>query len=380
MVNARTTDGGYNWFIQTADTQKVVYNDKGQVVEVIGTKYKGARCLDYVTPDFAVIGHIEGQITISRDGGDSWDSLSLNTIQDIKIIRFADSLSGIALTNNFIFLTTDGGVTWENITSNLNYSGAIYFQSAFMRDDFIYAGGFFSLDKGNTWTKSNPILNINGMHGVNFINNYEGWCSGRRQIVPNQFQYVDVILHTTNSGLDWVTQLDTVLEPHFPLTGDIYFANSSEGLAYGEGGKIWRTSDGGQYWDLDKSFPIEQSDHFTKLAFPNGNLNKILANVYFIGDIWMFTDPTSIEENVIGTNDMSIFPNPASEYITITKPSEGFEPSEVSGVQIFNTLGECVLKESIHPMTPSHRMNVEHLPSGVYYLRIGSRTQMFVKM
>jgi hypothetical protein len=80
-----------------------------------------------------------------------------------------------------------------------------------------------------------------------------------------------------------------------------------------------------------------------------------------------------------------LFPNPASEYITISKPSEGFEPSEGSDVKIFNMLGECVMTApTAHPSTGSGsdnlRIDISHLPRGVYYIRIGSRSKMFVKM
>jgi hypothetical protein len=79
-------------------------------------------------------------------------------------------------------------------------------------------------------------------------------------------------------------------------------------------------------------------------------------------------------------NGLFIFPNPASEYITITKPSEGFEPSEGSGIKIYNTLGECVMNVETRLAVSLQRLDISHLPTGVYYLRIGNRTQMFVKM
>ncbi|PKL85574.1 MAG: hypothetical protein CVV22_07610 [Ignavibacteriae bacterium HGW-Ignavibacteriae-1] len=87
--------------------------------------------------------------------------------------------------------------------------------------------------------------------------------------------------------------------------------------------------------------------------------------------------------DMINTSGFSIHPNPATEYLEITvtlNPTVNRRVDEGSGIKIYNTLGECVLTEPIHPMTPSHRMNVEHLPRGVYYIRIGNRTQMFVKM
>jgi hypothetical protein len=87
-----------------------------------------------------------------------------------------------------------------------------------------------------------------------------------------------------------------------------------------------------------------------------------------------------VNENSIESY-FSIQPNPASEFITIQiQPSLGFEPSEGYQVQIIDVLGIEVMSESIHPMTQSHRMNIERLPSGVYYIRIGDRVEKFLKM
>ncbi len=47
------------------------------------------------------------------------------------------------------------------------------------------------------------------------------------------------------------------------------------------------------------------------------------------------------EKNAAG---MKVFPNPASEYIEIRQPSEGFKPSEGSNIKIYNSFGECVME------------------------------------
>jgi hypothetical protein len=76
-----------------------------------------------------------------------------------------------------------------------------------------------------------------------------------------------------------------------------------------------------------------------------------------------------------------VFPNPASDYIEIINPSEGCQPSEGSKIKIYNTFGECVMN-----LTPALsegegvRMNIEHLPAGVYFVRICNNFQKFVKM
>jgi len=388
----KTTDGGSNWFIAYADTATKIYNEQGQWIDTKPQKFKAARCIDFVTQYLVVVGHKEGQITISRDGGVSWDAINLNT-QDFKIIKFTDSLSGIALTNNFIFLTTDGGVSWANITVNLNYSGAILFQSAFMKDDFIYAGGFFSTDKGITWTKSNPVNNIHGIYGIHFIDSYEGWASGRRQLVPNQSQYADVILHTTNSGLDWETQLDTILYPESGLTGGIYFANHYEGLAYGEG-KIWRTTDGGKNW-INFAFPWTEMDAFTKLVFPKIHTNKIIANEYLKGRIWMYENPTSVNKYETNHSNYIIYPNPTSDFITISLGSFGacsnennIGASPIASIEIYDVMGMKVISDVKHLEDVGHlnRIDVSHLPAGVYFVKIVesngacSIVEKFIKM
>ena len=79
-------------------------------------------------------------------------------------------------------------------------------------------------------------------------------------------------------------------------------------------------------------------------------------------------------------NNFIISPNPATDFITIQfQTSEVLETSEVYQVQIFDMLGIEIISELIHPMTGSHRMNVEKLPTGVYYIRIGNKVEKFVK-
>lgn len=90
---------------------------------------------------------------------------------------------------------------------------------------------------------------------------------------------------------------------------------------------------------------------------------------------------TSVDDTEVPkSNAVLVSPNPATEYIEITKPSEGFEPSEGSEIKIFNVLGECVLTVRARQAVPLQRMDISPLPRGVYYLRIGNRTQMFVKV
>jgi len=106
---------------------------------------------------------------------------------------------------------------------------------------------------------------------------------------------------------------------------------------------------------------------------------------YFQVALYVIGDPTSVEYNN-GNNkfvNIYIYPNPATEYITF-KTSEVFKTSEGSEIKIFNMLGECVIEladvQHLGDVGHLQRIDISHLTTGVYYLRIGSQTQMFVKV
>ena len=70
-----------------------------------------------------------------------------------------------------------------------------------------------------------------------------------------------------------------------------------------------------------------------------------------------------------------ITPNPATNFITIN-----LQPSEGSMVEIYDMLGVKVISELIHQMTSRHLMNIENLSAGLYFIKIGSRVEKFVKI
>lgn len=96
-----------------------------------------------------------------------------------------------------------------------------------------------------------------------------------------------------------------------------------------------------------------------------------------------YMDPASVAD--FSGVEIAISPNPATEYIeiSISELNSGLQPF-AQNVQIFDVLGLEVLSTSPLTSTGSgsgnSRIDVSYLPRGVYYIRIGSQTQMFVKM
>jgi hypothetical protein len=114
------------------------------------------------------------------------------------------------------------------------------------------------------------------------------------------------------------------------------------------------------------------------MGFPKGNSVLFVDNLNFDKLI------TSVSEEPSVNRLFNFYPNPAGDFITVTLAD--INPMLQHGVEndnpeinIYNTLCEKVLSESIHPMTSSHRMNIKSLPKGIYFIKVGGEIAKFVK-
>ena len=157
----KTTNGGDSWFHQFVDTVPPP-NDT-----IIIPKFKLMTCIDYVTPNFAVAGHQKGQLTITRDGGKTWDSIQLKTNTDmIYKVKFINEDYGIAYALNDIFRTYDAGYHWERINFSFKNNTSAINMDLVGKDSLV----LLEMDKldgekkiirtsdgGNTFEFGNPI-------------------------------------------------------------------------------------------------------------------------------------------------------------------------------------------------------------------------------
>ncbi len=84
---------------------------------------------------------------------------------------------------------------------------------------------------------------------------------------------------------------------------------------------------------------------------------------------------TDIEEDV--SAGIRIIPNPAIDYLKILNLQFENSSVPVSKIQIYNTLGEKVIVEN-YTYLPEQRVDLNGLPEGVYFLRIGDYFQKFI--
>jgi len=97
--------------------------------------------------------------------------------------------------------------------------------------------------------------------------------------------------------------------------------------------------------------------------------SKLYAATYGRG-LWstpLFdTAPSSTQDNMIAK--VSIYPNPAVEAISIESDVEMMD----TDIEVYNNVGQIVIKKSNQSFR-NKAINVNTLPSGIYYLRMTNK-------
>ncbi|MEO5905502.1 MAG: YCF48-related protein, partial [Saprospiraceae bacterium] len=223
--------------------------------------------------------------------GQSWNSSS--DIADVDVLKFYDPLHGIATDSRDVYSSSDGGINWTLVSSNVihNSSNDITFGSG---ANVIMAATFnadptISFDGGITWDK----------FGTGLLNQR----SFSIEAISDSVFYVGNDLSgmalTEDQGDHWVETSG----PERSIVQDIVFVTRSTGFAVGQSGMLLRTFNGGSQWE-DLSFGarshfsihgVDANDlwlgtsqrilHSTDEGitwdesglFPTGNINKVFA-------------------------------------------------------------------------------------------------------
>lgn len=191
-------------------------------------------------------------------------------------------------------------------------------------------------------------------------------------IETNDIQFCREFATSDNNGLYYLGGYNNSLYPKRSFQVEQYKGNNKKSI-------VWNNDSLGK--NIEEVFPLKDDKVLAIGVMYNYNSQLQIWEkaAFYLAEI-DFSKENGVEENAETTN-VDIWPNPAGDFITITlKPSEGLEPSEGSEIHIYNTIGEKVMSESIHPMTASHRMNIESLPKGIYFVKVGSETAKFVKL
>lgn len=253
-VILKTMDGGTTWNRVTAPSKQ--NNVELSSISLIGS-------------DNIWISGLSGEVYHSTDAGNSWTTIQSevinnNSMQGIHAIN--SNVVYVAGENNsggFIAMTNDGGITWDSIVpaNNYNKHNWIGVTSSNPSNIVIYGQRshyIHSNDGGQNWTNDSLTGATNGgdINCLKILDANTWWGA---------FDYEGIFI-TDNTGNSW-NQQNSVPPSGMYLVGiDSYdyklcviVGSSSDSFI----GKIIKTSDGGQLWELC----IETDAWMNKVSF-----------------------------------------------------------------------------------------------------------------
>jgi photosystem II stability/assembly factor-like uncharacterized protein len=222
----RTANGGVSWTVQ----ESAVTGDLRAVAIVPGGT--------------ALAVGVAGTATRSTDGGLTWAPLTLpDTDLILYDVAFWGAERGLVVGSSAnraeaIFVTHDGGTTWETVDRGVDPSAEIATLCVTtVGDQRAWIGGaagtFLTTgDGGATWSARSADA-VHASTSLFFSDAVHGWST----TAQGQF------LRTSDGGTTWEVFSGTV-----PSLRRVHFVDAQVGIGVASTGKVWRTEDGGANW------------------------------------------------------------------------------------------------------------------------------------
>lgn len=242
LIKVKATDAGLVYAI-TQSGNLIKSTDFGQNWNLYNTGILGS----YTDVDFPTNnkGFASGSFGLiqTTDGGVTWTNVSnLPTAASgtlLHAVDFKTALIGYACGEfGNIVSTNDGGVSWNIFTSTTQ---AELFEIVALGTSKAICGGNF----GELYSTSNSGANFSdiqqryitqGLNAITSPNSLDIFAAGNQ----------GTIVKSSNSGALWSSQT----APTFENLNDIQFINANTGVCVGNTGTILRTANGGTTWSL----------------------------------------------------------------------------------------------------------------------------------
>lgn len=219
-----------------------------------------------------------GEVARSDDGGQTWTRtriVPLYNSTNLVSLTMADSRNGYVSgdrngLDQLFARTTDGGRTWDNITSSTS-TGLRHLTFPTVQIGFAvrFSELYTTRDAGQTWQQVTSLQHYNGVKDVYFVDVQVGY-------VIDDAGY----LHkTTDGGTSW--QSTHLLKGHSSSDNHperVRFRDREVGCVQDDNGGIYRTSDGGQTWIAEINMGSRAMDYtFSGNALVLGGYNGMLV-------------------------------------------------------------------------------------------------------
>ncbi|MFW6327192.1 MAG: right-handed parallel beta-helix repeat-containing protein, partial [Bacteroidota bacterium] len=101
-----------------------------------------------------------------------------------------------------------------------------------------------------------------------------------------------------------------------------------------------------------------ESGEYERVLMASTGCDSIVTTVLTVSEI------NTHSENYLADNHQKLYPNPAGNYIFV---DYAFEPNEATLIQLFDLNGKKLV--TIKPVSEQNKIMLNHLPSGIYYLK-----------
>ena len=345
-VLLKTTDAGLTWTTQQS----------GITMQL--------SCVCFLNDSVGIItagGPDGGKILRTSDGGASWSTRYSSTGYWLTDISFADDKTGYITSGCYsgsgyahvILKTDDGGLNWTTLLSPIN---ADLESCCFLDSNTGYAVGaqgraLKTTNGGKSWEIMNPSGNAFTLHDVFFTSSTTGYIVG----------VSGTILKTIDSGATWT---DMTYGTGSVLLS-IYFTSESNGYIVGTNGLILMTNNAGASWNKSTS---NTSEVLRSIIFTDSETG------YAVGDNGTILKTTNAGALSIGeikspTTKYNIFPNPATDRISVTT---GNKMCDEVNVGIISMEGVQLLSQTFWHQDVIN-MDVNSLQKGIYLVRLQTK-------
>lgn len=346
----KSTDGGISWFS---------YNFPNYIL---------TETISFINPS---TGYVAGLLNVNppayerhfiktTNAGATWNYINMvpSSLIFQRYLKFFDENTGIIVSENRIYKTTNGAVNWFLVDNGQDIGGNISFinnVTGFMCN--VYASVYKTTNQGSNWTQI-AFLPENSFNGISFIDENTGYISA----------LTGTIYKTTNSGVNW-TLLDSNSNVRYT---SINFKNDAFGLATTQNGIIKVTSTGGNQWiDYSRFISSISTSSSVDIQFIGENQTYIsgLGFIYFNKD---FTTKLTTQENQVVTNFLlhQNYPNP---FNPVTKINFSIPTTQFTVLKVYNSLGQVIstlVNEQLQPGSYEYTFDGSGLASGVYFYRL----------
>jgi photosystem II stability/assembly factor-like uncharacterized protein len=332
----KTTNGGATWVNKSIPDGIELYS------------------LFFNNPDTVMVAGFTNSFYRSTDGGASWNFQWLGQSDGLLSMNFPTKDTGymvgdwIALDSNDIKKTTNGGVSWTNIITQINQNNqSIYFTDA--------NTGYVAGDAGNLYKTQNGGINWSLLQSfyysiwdIFFPTKLVGYVVGDGSLIS----------YTKDGGATW--KWPQTVPSGTGLLTSIWLPDTIHGYIVGENGLILKTSNGGNDWNSQYS---GTSRALYSVCFSDSLTGYIVGENGIILKTNNGGGPVGINEKEYDNNGLKFYPNPASNTLTLSFYGDTKDLKEVF-IENINGIIEFEHQTNNNKLI----INIESLSAGVHVI------------